>query len=147
MARRRPVAHAGAMSQENVDLARRAWELASLGADDEVALYLAPDVEWHHNTGLGTPMEGIYHGREEVLAFFRALRESFGTLRFDASEVRELPSGEVLSFGHIYAEGRGSGASATTSFGAVTEIREGLTVRQRFWMSRDAALEAAGLWE
>ena len=147
MARRGSVAHAGAVSQENVDLARRAWELASQGADDEVALYLAPDVEWHHNIGLGTPMEGIYHGREEVLAFFGALRESFGTLKFEATEVRELSSGEVLSFGHLYAEGRGSGASATTSFGAVTEIRNGLAVRLRFWMDRDAALEAAGVWD
>jgi ketosteroid isomerase-like protein len=135
------------VSQENVDLARRSWELASLGADDEVALYLAPDVEWHHNIGLGTPMEGIYHGREEVLAFVRALRESFGTLRFEVAEVRELSSGEVLSFGQVHAEGRGSGAAVTTPFGAVTEIRNGLAVRQRFWLDRDAALEAAGLWE
>jgi ketosteroid isomerase-like protein len=37
------------MSQETVELARRNWELASQGADDEVARHLAPDVEWHHN--------------------------------------------------------------------------------------------------
>jgi ketosteroid isomerase-like protein len=111
MARRPPVAHAEAVSQENVDLARRSWELASQGADDEVARYLAPDVEWHRNIGLGTPMEGTYHGRDEVLAFVRALRESFGTLRFEVEEVRELSSGEVLSFGQVHAEGRGSGAT------------------------------------
>jgi ketosteroid isomerase-like protein len=133
------------MSQENVDLARRNFELVSQGADDEVARRLAPNVEWHHNIGLGTPMEGIYHGREEVLALFRTLRESFGMLRFELEEVRDLPSREVLSLGYLYVEGRGSGAAATTSFGAVTEIRDGLTVRHRFWMDRDAALEAAGL--
>jgi ketosteroid isomerase-like protein len=147
MARRPPVAHAEAVSQENVDLARRSWELASQGADDEVARYLAPDVEWHHNIGLGTPMEGTYHGRDEVLAFVRALRESFGTLRFEVEEVRELSSGEVLSFGQVHAEGRGSGATATTPFGAVTEIRNGLAVRQRFWLDREAALEAVGFRE
>jgi ketosteroid isomerase-like protein len=89
------------MSQENVDLARRNFELVSQGADDEVARRLAPNVEWHHNIGLGTPMEGIYHGREEVLALFRTLRESFGMLRFELEEVRDLPSREVLSLGYL----------------------------------------------
>jgi ketosteroid isomerase-like protein len=135
------------MSQDAVELARRNWELASQGADDEVARHLAPDVEWHPNIGLGSPMEGIYHGREDVLALFRALRESFGMLRFELEEVRDLSSGEVLSLGSLHAEGRGSGAAATTSFGAVTEIRDGLAVRQRFWMDRDAALKAVGLRE
>jgi ketosteroid isomerase-like protein len=135
------------MSQENVDLARRNFELVSQGADDEVGRYLALDVEWHHNVGLGTPMEGIYHGREEVLALFRALRDSFGMIRFELEEVRDLPSGEVLSLGYLHVEGRGSGAAATTPFGAVTEIRDGLTVRYRFWMDQSKALEAVGLRE
>ena len=132
------------MSQENVDLARQDFELVSQGADDEVARRLAPDVEWHHNIGLGTPMEGIYHGREEVLALFRTLRESFGMVEFDLEEVRDLSSCEVLSLGYLHVEGRGSGAAAASTFGAVTEIRDGLTVRHRFWMDRDAALEAVG---
>jgi ketosteroid isomerase-like protein len=135
------------MSQENVDLARRNFELVTQGADDEVARRLAPNVEWHHNIGLGTPMEGVYHGREEVLVLFRALRESFGMLRFELEEVRDLSSSEVLSLGYLHVEGRGSGAAATTPFGAVTEIRDRLTVRHRFWMDRDEALDAVGLRE
>ena len=133
------------MSRANVDLARRALELASQGADEEAVGYLAPDVEWHHNIGLGSPMEGIYHGRAEVLAILRAFRESFGALRFELEEVRELSAGTVLSLGYLHVEGRGSGAAATTPFGSVTEIRDGLAVRQRFWVNREAALEAAGL--
>jgi len=53
----------------------------------------------------------------------------------------------VPTLGYLHAEGRGSGAAAATAFGAVTEIRDGLAVRQRFWMDRDAALAAAGLKE
>ena len=98
------------MSRENLEVTRRNWELASQEADDEVGSHLAPDVEWHHNVGLGTPME-------------------------------------VLSLGYLHVEGRGSGAAATTPFGAVTEIRDGLTVRYRFWMDQSKALEAAGLRE
>ena len=46
-----------------MDLARRNWELWSRGADDEAFRTLPPNAEWHHNIGLGTPLEGIYSGR------------------------------------------------------------------------------------
>lgn len=133
------------MSIDNVELARRTWGLWGEGADDELARRLAPDVEWHHNVGLGTPLEGVYRGREEVLELFAAIRDSFGVASFDLEEVRELSATEVLVLGLLHVEGRGSGAAVTTPFGAVTEIRDGLTVRQRFWTDPSKALEAAGL--
>ena len=136
-----------AMSHENEELARRNWELWSKGADDEVARQLAPDVEWHHNIGLGTPLEGIYRGREQVLELSTAIRESFGLASVEIGDVRELSSTEVLVLGSLHLEGRGSGAAVTTPFGAVTEIRDGLAVRQRFWTDQGKALEAAGLRE
>jgi ketosteroid isomerase-like protein len=133
------------VSQENVRLVRQSFELVNQGADEAFARYLAPDVEWQHNVGLGTLLEGIYRGREEVLAFFKATRESFGTLRLEVDDVRALSPAEVLVLGTMHVEGRGSGAAASTPFGAVIEIAEGLAVRQRFWADQGKALEAAGL--
>jgi ketosteroid isomerase-like protein len=135
------------MSQENVELARRNWELWSRGADDEVVRQLAPDVEWHHQIGLGTPLEGIYRGREQVLELSAAFRDSFAVARVEVEDVRDLSSTEVLVLGSLHLEGRGSGAAVTTPFGAVTEIRDGLAVRQRFWTDQGKALEAVGLGE
>jgi ketosteroid isomerase-like protein len=135
------------MSQENVELARRTWELWSQGADDEVARRLAPDVEWHHQIGLGTPAEGIYRGREEVLELSTTIRDSFGVIRVEIEEVRDLSPTEVLTLGTLHLEGRGSGAAVTTPFGAVTDVLDGLAVRQRFWTDQSKALEAAGLRE
>jgi ketosteroid isomerase-like protein len=135
------------MSQANVELVRRNFELWSAGADDEIARQLAPDVEWHHNVGLGTPLEGIYRGRAEVLGLFDAIRDSFGVARFELEEVRDLSATEVLILGHLHVEGRGSGVAVTTPFGAVMEIIEGLATRQRYWTDRSRALEAAGLRE
>jgi ketosteroid isomerase-like protein len=135
------------MSEENVELARRNWELWSKGADDEVVRQLAPDVEWHHQIGLGTPLEGIYRGREQVLELSAAFRDSFAVARVEVEDVRDLSSTEVLVLGSLHLEGRGSGAAVTTPFGAVTEIRDGLAVRQRFWTDQGKALEAAGLSE
>lgn len=48
--------------RENVETVRQNFELWSRGADDELARQIAPDVEWHHNVGMGTPLEGIYRG-------------------------------------------------------------------------------------
>jgi ketosteroid isomerase-like protein len=136
------------MSQQNVELARRTWELWSQGAaDDEIARRLAPDVEWHHQIGLGTPAEGIYRGREEVLKLSATLRESFGVARVEIEDVRELSPTEVLVLGTLHLTGRGSGAAVTTPFGAVTDVVAGLLVRQRFWTDQSKALEAAGLPE
>jgi len=135
------------MSQENVELARRAWELWSQGADDEIARRLALDVEWHHQIGLGTPAEGIYRGREEVLSLSATIRDSFGVVRVEIEDVRDLSPTEVLVLGTMHLEGRDSGAAVATPFGAVTDVLAGLVVRQRFWTDQSTALEAVGLRE
>ena len=87
------------MSQENVELSLRTWELWNQGADDEVARRLAPDVEWHHQIGLGTPAEGIYRGRDGVLELSSAIRDSFGVARVEIEDVRDLSATEVLTLG------------------------------------------------
>ena len=135
------------MSQENVELARRNWELWNQGADDELFRQMAPDVEWHHNIGLGTPAEGIYRGRKEVLDLSTTIRDSFGVARVEIEDVRDLSPTEVLTLGTFHLEGRGSGAAVTTPFGAVTDVLDGLIVRQRFWTDQSKALEAVGLRE
>jgi hypothetical protein len=76
------------MPRDIVDLARRNLALWNERADHEVARRLAPDIEWHHNSGLGTPLEGIYRGREEVLVLFTAIRAAFGIARFEVDEAR-----------------------------------------------------------
>lgn len=134
------------MSQEQ-DIARRNFELWNEGADDEVARQLAPDGEWHHQLGLGTPLEGIYRGREEVLGLFTAIRDSFGMASFEVDEVRQLSATEVLVLGRLRVEGRGSGASVSTPFGTVMEIVDGLVARQRFWTDQSKALAAVKLRE
>jgi ketosteroid isomerase-like protein len=135
------------MSEENVDLARRNWELWSRGADDEAFRTLAPNAEWHDNIGLGTPLDSIYRGREEVLELSTTIHDSFGVARVEIEDVRELSRTEVLTLGTLHLEGRGSGAAVTTPFGAVTDVLDGLVVRQRFWTDQGKAVEAAGLRE
>jgi ketosteroid isomerase-like protein len=134
-------------SLANLELVRRNFDLWSRGADDEFVRQVAPDVEWHHNVGVGSPLEGLYRGRREVLELFNAIRDSFGVAHFELEELRELSATEVLALGRLHLEGRGSGAAVATPFGAVIEIVAGLAVRQQFWTDQSKALEAAGLSE
>ncbi len=134
------------MSQEGVDIAGRSMEAFSDG-DYEAALgYFAPDAEWEHNLGLGTPMEGTYRGHAEVRQLWDRLLEAFEDARFEIEDVRDLGD-EVLILGRLSTRGRGSGAAVDTPFGVIGKVREGLVVRQRFFIDRSKALEAVGLAE
>jgi hypothetical protein len=97
------------------------------------------------HVGLGTPLESVYPGREEVLKLLAAVRESFGVVGFEVEEVRDVSGTEVLTLGRLLVEGRGSGAAVSTFFGAISEVVDGLAVRQRFWTDQGKALGAVGL--
>jgi hypothetical protein len=135
------------MSQENVEVAVAALERWNSGDDTGALAYLSPDVEVHHNVGRGTPLEGIYHGHAEVRKLWADIRESFAQARFDIERATEH-DGVVLVLGTLRLRGFGSGATADTPFGLVTELEHGLGRRQFMWTGdQTKALEAVGLSE
>ena len=94
------------MSQVNVDLVVTGLERWSAGDDTGALDSLAPDVELHHNIGVGTPLEGIYRGHAEVRKLWADIRESFGEARFDVERATEH-DGRVLVLGTLRLRGRG----------------------------------------
>jgi ketosteroid isomerase-like protein len=135
------------MSQENVDMVVSALERWNSGDDAGALETLAPDVEVHHNIGRDTPLEGVYHGHDEVRQLWADIRESFAGARFDIERASEH-DGVVLVLGTLRLRGTGSGAIADTPFGLVTEVEHGLGRRQFIWTGdHSSALEAVGLSE
>ncbi len=137
------------MSQVNVDLVVTGLERWSAGDDTGALDSLAPDVELHHNIGVGTPLEGIYRGHAEVRKLWADIRESFGEARFDVERATEH-DGRVLVLGTLRLVGAGSGAVGDTPFGLVTEVEHGIGTRQSLWSGDQAmarALAAVGLSE
>ena len=135
------------MSQENVDMVVSALERWNSGDDAGALETLAPDVEVHHNIGRDTPLEGVYHGHDEVRQLWADIRESFARARFDIDRATEH-DGVVLILGTLRLRGTGSGAVADTPFGLVTEVEHGVGHRQFFWTGDySSALEAVGLSE
>ena len=123
--------------------------LARWNSGDETGALesLAPDVEVHHNVGVGTPLEGIYRGHAGVRKLWVDIREAFADARFEVERATEH-DGRVLVLGSLRLRGSGSGAAANTPFGLVADVEHGLARRQFLWTGDQAqALEAVGLSE
>ncbi len=64
---------------ESVDVGHIRELHAAVGRGDFQALstLVHPDVVWEHNLGLGSPEEGVYRGRESVIALHERILEAW----------------------------------------------------------------------
>ena len=133
------------MSEENVELVRRALEAFPRGNMEEMLSYLDPEIEWH-SAIVGGAEGNIYRGHEGFRIWYADSFESFETLSNEWSEFRDLGD-RVLAFGRVKARGRESGVELDSPMGWVFTLRGGRTVKAQGFLSRAEALEAAGLEE
>jgi ketosteroid isomerase-like protein len=144
------------MSQENVEIVRRAYEvnnaLGRTGAEfldpEEIApdfwAHMAPDVELLERPEL--PDAKTYSGRENVKAFWRKTQEVFAEVRWEPQEIIDLGHAVVVVT-NVFATGRGSDVSVEMDETDVFWFQEGLIVRLQGFATKDQALEAVGLRE
>jgi ketosteroid isomerase-like protein len=137
------------MSQENVEIVRRAFEGAGAqGLQETAETYWHPEVEYVEDPRW--PGASTYRGRDAVLRCFQAyMDEAMGreadlsvTVErvFDAGE-RQVPFVRVQSAASI------SGVPHEHLWGYVVEVREASIVYFRAYYVPEEALEAAGLRE
>lgn len=133
------------MSQENVELVRRALEAFPRGDVEEMLSYLDPQLEWH-SAIVGGAEGNVYLGHDGFRRWFADSFESFEELRNEWSEFRDLGD-RVLAFGHVKARGRESGVEIDSPMGWVFTVRRGRLLKAEGFLSKAEALEAAGLKE
>jgi ketosteroid isomerase-like protein len=132
------------MSLENVNVVRRAND-AFLAGDVQTALAaLHPQVEWHGTVG------GMDEGRVAIghAAVVQGFADYFAVWeRMDMRAVEYLDAGgdDVVVLHHEVAKGRESGVVVESDPATINTVRDGLIVRVRSYMSREQALEVAGL--
>ena len=140
---------AWAMSQENVEIARRSFEAFNRafteGADDLYAL-LDPEVEWIPVT---TILEGrSYHGHEGVRRWIEDMKRDSEEFEPRPEEFLDLGDDRVLALGSWHARGREGDVPLDFPQAAwLAQYREGKLVRMQSFTARQEALEAAGLSE
>jgi ketosteroid isomerase-like protein len=143
------------MSQENVEVVRRVWELFSEGLDrhDPVAGFnaafdaglLAPASTF--TPAAEVPGSETYVGREGFAAFVRAWLDEFDDFAMWPEKIIDAGDDRVVTALRQTATGRKSGAVVELRFASVYTVEGGQVVDRRHYLDATKALEAVGLSE
>ena len=129
------------MSQENVEVVRRFFELGNRREMDLWMETMATDVEWHVDPQ--DPETTIHRGREAVSRYLLDWIETMDTL----VEVRQVFEGgdQVVAWTRVNSRGEASGVPVGLDVAFVFTLRNGLATRIQETQDKAEALEAVGL--
>jgi ketosteroid isomerase-like protein len=132
------------MSEENLEIVRRAWEAWQQG--EPWAEFLDPDFEWDFSTipSLDLPVRG--RGREDHVRLMDRYRRAWIDYEMAPKELIDAGDNVVVVL-HETTGARGTEALIERDLFVVWTFREGKAVRLEIFSTRDEALEAAGLRE
>jgi ketosteroid isomerase-like protein len=136
------------MSQENVEIVRRGYDLFAAGDFDGLSALISPDAETPDAGGLGLTgtATGIRHGPEGFLRAIEEVTEAFDDYRVEAEEFTDAGDAVVVSV-RISGRGKGSGIKQEARLAHLWVIRDGKAIRGEVYRTIQEALEAAGLPE
>ena len=110
------------MSEENIEVVRRAHAAFNSRAVDDLVAVSDPDCEW---IPFRAQLEGItYRGHAGVRQFVRDMDQDWKTFRIEPVEFRDRDD-LVVVIGHVSATGHGSGVPLETEAGFVFGLRAG----------------------
>jgi ketosteroid isomerase-like protein len=137
------------MSEENVEIVRRVWEIVA-GRGVEAALleyaeYFTDDCVFEDFPEL--PDHAVYVGKEGMREIDRHFREMWGELVQEPVEFNDGGGDLVLGEVAMRGQGMGSGAPLEASAFWVHELRDGKFARMRAFTTQAEALKAAGSQE
>jgi ketosteroid isomerase-like protein len=132
------------MSQENVEVVRRANELTNDGDLDAAYSFLHPDIEWVIATE--HPDSRTLTGREAVTQYQRDWQEAVPDVGVEYERVLDA-GGRVVGIGRVRGTGTGSGADVRVPIALVFTLRDGLITRVEEYLNPSEALKAVGLAE
>jgi ketosteroid isomerase-like protein len=133
------------MSQENVDLLRRAFEYVERTREflPEAA---QPDLVWDTTTFRGAMTTDTCVGIDETNGWLAEWLENFDNWSIDIEEVFDAGD-RVLTIVHQRASPKYGGPEVEMRLAQVWTFRDGLVARMEMYADRDEALEAVGLSE
>jgi ketosteroid isomerase-like protein len=132
------------MSQENVQVVRRMWEMFSAGDAEGVASLVSLDVDCFPARGELTPKR--FRGREAFLSYAKDWMAGFSEYALEAGEFHDVGDC-VIVVGRVVGRGRGSGAEVSADDAWLYRLKDGLVIEYRECGTKERALDAAGLSE
>ncbi len=134
------------MSQENVDVFRRAYEASLQGDREPFFEMFAPEIVWDMSRS-SFPDARVYQGIEGVREWFDGLDDAFEDRSDEVEEITDCGPDQVLVITRIQGHGRSSKVGVNYRFATVWTFRDGKVVRMDRFDDRAEALEAVGLRE
>ena len=133
------------MSQENVEIVKRATEFLERRDSDGMTDLFDPNVELHGTVG-GLEEDKILRGLSEIIRAFETENdEVWDEHRIEPQEF--IDAGDrVVVLQREYQRSK-SGAELVIDTASILDLRDGRIVRIQGYMDRAAALRAAGLPE
>jgi ketosteroid isomerase-like protein len=132
------------MSQENVEMVRRLYDLWNRRAFAAAVQLYDPDIEYSR-TGSEVPdFECEARGVDEMRQAVRDYLDVWADYRYEPERVRDLGDRVLVLERHI-GRGKRSGIEIDHEVGALFTLRDGLVVRFAQYWDFTEALEAAGL--
>ena len=132
------------MSQQDVEIALRAYEAWNERGPEGIKPFLAEDFEFHDPPNL--PDSRVLRGRDATAAHLANQAEVVGDMKFTIVDVKEVGRSVLLRM-KLDVHGAGSGLVVPAELMQVVEVADGKVQRTRGFFSWDEALEAAGLSE
>ena len=106
---------------------------AAVGRGDLQAFVegMTPDSVWEHNPGGGSPEEGTYEGRAQILQLFERIFESFEYMRLKMTEISTAGDGVYLVRGELHSKHAASESEIVEAYEQRLEFRDGLLAKGR----------------
>jgi ketosteroid isomerase-like protein len=90
-----------------------------------------PNAVWEHNSGSGSPEEGVYEGREQVRQLFERILEGWEYMRPTPTEIAELEPGVYRVRGELHCKHTATENVIVEQYEQRLEFRDGLLSRGR----------------
>ena len=136
------------MSQENVEIVRRGYELFSEGNFEAVTELISDEAELPDGGGLGLDdtAAGTRRGPDGFLQGSQDALDAFEDYRVEPQEFIDAGDAVVVPV-RISGRGRASGATLEVRLVHLWVLRNGRAIRNEIYRTTAEALEAAGLSE
>lgn len=130
------------MTPSNVQVVERLLALVNAGDVDPALGDIAPDatLDW---SGSEAPDRGVYSGREAWSGWMSGRSADFADVRFDVTELIDVPPDRVVVVAYMRGRGRASGLEIEALGAAVCMCADGQVTGLTLYQTRDEALTAA----
>jgi ketosteroid isomerase-like protein len=131
------------MTQENVEIARAAFEAWNAGELQDVPSYFHPQLVYHPRADEPDPSSHV--GRDAYEELIDGFVESFSEVTFEVLELIDAGDHVIASTVlHAVLRGQERGAGVSDTYVFVYKLRDGLIVEGWEYKTKEEALEAVG---